>query len=258
MAEIQKAKQVKVIALTIFLCITGLSAVRGRDWGKVTSVYDGDTIQVRLDTGESEKVRLIGIDTPEMGDEREMVRFQAETAKRFTYYTIYGEKIRLTYDWDKRDEYGRLLAYVWLPDGMFNEMILRRGYASPLLHFPFKKEYMDRFKNAAEDARRSNRGLWKEHPYPPIDSREAGSFLGRMFAVEFRCNDILRRRNYILLTSKTGEFAAFIYREDLKEFPDLRSLKNHTLRVSGMIEDYRGRPQMVLFFPFQLEVTHKP
>ena len=258
MAEIQKAKQVKVIALTIFLCITGLSAVRGRDWGKVTAVYDGDTIQVRLDTGESEKVRLIGIDTPEMGDEREMVRFQAETAKRFTYYTIYGEKIRLTYDWDKRDEYGRLLAYVWLPDGMFNEMILRRGYASPLLHFPFKKEYMDRFKNAAEDARRSNRGLWKEHPYPPIDSREAGSFLGCMFAVEFRCNDILRRRNYILLTSKKGEFAAFIYREDLKEFPDLRSLKNHTLRVSGMIEDYRGRPQMVLFSPFQLEVTHKP
>jgi micrococcal nuclease len=245
-------RNIRVLIAAVLVLNSGLSTEQEFDWGVVTTVYDGDTIQVRLDSGASEKVRLLGIDTPEMGDERTMVRFQAETAKRFTYYSLFRRKVQLTYDWDKRDEYGRLLAYVRLPDGMFNEIILSRGYASAFLKYPFKNETMQRFKEAAAEAKETKKGLWKALPYPVIDSREAESFLGRMFAVKFRCEEIIRRREYILLRSNAGRFAAFIYRRDLTGFPDLAGLKNQQLIVSGMIEDYRGNPQMVLFFPFQL------
>ncbi len=248
-------KLIFIMTAAILFLNSGLPVEQDPDWGVVTAVYDGDTIRVQLDSGDSEKVRLLGIDTPELGDDRKLVRFQAETAKRFSYYYLYRQKVRLTYDWDKRDDYGRLLAYVWLPDGMFNETILHKGYASALLKFPFKKEYMARFRAAAGRARDSNKGLWKDFPYPVIDSREAGSFLARMYAVKFRCEEIVRRNNYVLLRPKQGRFAALIYRKNLNGFPGIDSMKNQSLTVSGMIEDYRGQPQMVLFFPFQLTMN---
>ncbi len=241
----------------MMICMPGLCNPDA-EWGIVTAVYDGDTIRVQLDNGESEKVRLLGIDTPEMDDERRQVRFQAETAKRFSYYYLFREKVRLTFDWDKRDDYGRLLAYIWLPEGMFNEIIINKGYAVAFLRFPFNKKWMQRFKAAEKRAREAGRGLWNDFPYPVIDSREAGSFLGRMFAVRFKCGEIVERNNYVLLRSLSGRFAAFIYRKDLKKFPELKTLKNQWLTVSGMIEDYRGNPQMVLFFPFQLSMNHQP
>ena len=55
-------------------------------WGTVTAVYDGDTIRVKLDNGDSEIVRLIGVDAPELGDERDEVRFLAFMSKRFAFY----------------------------------------------------------------------------------------------------------------------------------------------------------------------------
>lgn len=251
--SVEKLKKKNLAAAVLLLLLLTASSGEVPDRGLITVVYDGDTIGVRLDSGDFEKVRLIGIDAPELGDDREMVRYQAEISKRFAYSYLHRRKTRLTYDWEKRDKYGRLLAYVWTEDGMFNEIILRRGYASVFLKFPFKNEYRVRFKKAESLAREEKSGLWKDFPYPVVDAHEAGCYLRRMCAVRFRCGEIVERKNYILLKEKSGRFSAFIYRKDMNGFPRLETLKNKRLRVSGMIEDYRGNPQMVLFSPLQLQ-----
>lgn len=121
---------------------------------RVTRVVDGDT--VRLDGLGS--VRLIGIDTPEVfGGQECFGREAAAFAKRSL---APGAAVRYRAGIEQRDRYGRLLAYVYLPDGrLFNELLAERGYATPLT-IPPNDELADRFVAAARRARRRHLGLW--------------------------------------------------------------------------------------------------
>jgi micrococcal nuclease len=71
-----------------------------------------------------------------------------------------GKEVRLEYDWQKRDKYGRLLAYVYLMDGTFlNAEIIKQGYGFAYTHFPFK--YLEEFRRFEREARENGRGLWR-------------------------------------------------------------------------------------------------
>ena len=94
------------------------------DQGTVVVVYDGDTIKVKFDNGIERRVRLIGIDTPEIGEEPLEAPLEALLAKRFTFYHLFRQRVKLTYEHELEDRYGRLLAYVWNEKGMFNQFIL--------------------------------------------------------------------------------------------------------------------------------------
>ncbi len=124
----------------------------------VRKVVDGDTIEV---TG-GERVRLIGIDTPETkAPDRPVGCFGAE-ASRFTAGVIPpGTTVRLVGDAEQRDQYGRLLAYVYRgSDGLFvNAELLRRGYAQ-LLTIPPNIAHADEFAAIAGAARTGSQGLW--------------------------------------------------------------------------------------------------
>ena len=121
----------------------------------VERVVDGDTIVVR-DVG---RVRLIGVDTPETVHPSRPVEFFGKEASAFTKRLVDGKRVRLEYDQQRTDRYGRTLAYVHLPDGTFvNAEIIRRGYGHAYTRFPFK--YLDRFRGLERDARRAGRGLW--------------------------------------------------------------------------------------------------
>ena len=91
-----------ILSLGIFLSGSEVSTeiLGDKDSAKVIHVIDGDTVRVRFSDGREGKVRLLGIDSPEMGDRRETVRIQAHMAKRFTFYHLYGEEVWLSYDWD--------------------------------------------------------------------------------------------------------------------------------------------------------------
>jgi micrococcal nuclease len=121
---------------------------------RVTRVVDGDT--VRLDGLGS--VRLIGIDTPEVFGARECFGREASAfAKRSL---APGAPVRYRLGAEQRDRYGRLLAYVYLPDGrLFNELLAERGYATPLT-IPPNDDLADRFVAAARRARERHLGLW--------------------------------------------------------------------------------------------------
>jgi micrococcal nuclease len=128
------------------------------DQGICTRVVDGDTIVVKLN-GQEEKVRLIGVDTPETVHPSKPVEYFGKEASRFTRQMVEGRRVTLEYDWQRRDKYGRLLAYVFLENQtMLNEEIVKQGYGFAYTRFPFK--YLEKFRGLEREARENNRGLW--------------------------------------------------------------------------------------------------
>lgn len=141
----------------------------------VKKVNDGDTFEVEID-GKSEKVRMLGIDTPEKWDsdkfERDLKRTgkDKETIKKlgtlssdFTTRLIGGKKVILIPDTkgDNKDRYGRLLRYVYLEDGTFvNLKIVEEGYANAYRKFNVSKQ--NEFIQAENQAREKKKGLWGE------------------------------------------------------------------------------------------------
>lgn len=124
----------------------------------VARVSDGDTIVVDRTT----RVRLIGIDTPETQDPRASVQCFGPEASRHTAELVPpGTPVRLVYDVERTDRYGRTLAYVYrLSDGLFvNLALLRDGFAT-MATFPPNVAHVEEFRAAERQAREASRGLW--------------------------------------------------------------------------------------------------
>ena len=127
----------------------------------IERVVDGDTLVVRID-GRAETVRLIGIDTPETLDPDEPVECYGPEATAYTTSLLpRGTPVRLERDVEARDDYDRLLAYVYrATDGLFvNAEIVRAGHAS-VLTFPLNVTHTETFVAAAREARAERRGFW--------------------------------------------------------------------------------------------------
>jgi micrococcal nuclease len=130
----------------------------GRTSVPVVEVTDGDTIRVDLD-GRATPVRLIGIDTPERDGPYTSLECYGEDASRFTHDALDGRTVELEFDVERTDRYGRTLAYVWLDGALFNERLVRSGYAV-VTTFPPNVRYVERFTAAQRHARGEQRGLW--------------------------------------------------------------------------------------------------
>lgn len=124
----------------------------------VTRVVDGDTVEVRF-RGRPLTVRLIGIDTPESVAPGEPVQCFAIKASDYTTERLDGEDVRLEFDVERIDPFGRTLAYVWLGNELFNETLVREGYAF-VTTYPPNVRYVDRFRAAQRSARSESRGVW--------------------------------------------------------------------------------------------------
>ena len=129
----------------------------------ILRIIDGDTIIVDID-GISEKVRLIGVNTPETVDTRRKVECFGKEASRFVADILAGTSVSLEADASQgdRDRYGRLLRYVYLPDGtLLNRVIIAEGYGYEYTYnIPYR--YMNEFKDAERTAQKLEKGLWAE------------------------------------------------------------------------------------------------
>lgn len=126
---------------------------------RVVRVTDGDTIRVEVD-GRSERVRYIGIDTPETRHSPRGPQPFAEEASEANRRLVAGREVRLVFDVSERDRYGRLLAYVYLRDGTFvNAKLVEEGYARALT-VPPNVRHADDFRALEARARSERRGLW--------------------------------------------------------------------------------------------------
>ena len=143
----------QLIHLIIIVTITA-SAIAG-DLVKVVRVIDGDTFVI--ETGE--RVRLIGIDTPETVHPSKPVEFYGKEASNFTKQLIEGKRLRLEYDQQRKDRYGRVLAYAFLDSTFINAKLIQEGYAHAYTRFPFK--YSEEFREYEREAMRKGVGLWR-------------------------------------------------------------------------------------------------
>lgn len=139
----------------------------------VTRVVDGDTIEARIG-GEVEDVRLIGVDTPETVKPGEPVQCFGPQASRFTHSWLAGERVRLVFGVERRDVYGRLLAYAYIEDStfdvpraaqsptrprFFNSILISRGLARSLT-IPPNDRFAPLLERLELAAARAGRGLW--------------------------------------------------------------------------------------------------
>lgn len=126
----------------------------------VKQFSDGDTIVVDMN-GKAERVRFIGVDTPETHKPNAPVQCYGPAAAAFTKRTIGSQRVRLESDplSTNRDRYDRLLRYVYLPDGtLMNERLIQEGYGFYYPYFPFSKS--QQFAAAGEAAQTAHKGVW--------------------------------------------------------------------------------------------------
>lgn len=125
---------------------------------EVVRVVDGDTVEARIGD-EVEDVRLIGVDTPETVKPGTPVQCFGERASHFTKRRLTDRRVRLVFGVERRDVYGRLLAYAYLGDRFFNPVLVRRGLARTLTISP-NDRFASRFRRLELAAARAGRGLW--------------------------------------------------------------------------------------------------
>ncbi|MBA2692229.1 MAG: thermonuclease family protein [Rubrobacter sp.] len=151
----------------------------------VARVVDGDTIEVFPEVYSESSVRLIGMDAPEEFDDSGAEPYASE-ATAFAGERLAGETVRLEFDEEIVDDYGRLLAYVYLDGEMFNEVLVEEGFAQ-VATFPPNTRYFDRFEAAQERARGAGRGIWGLPESEACVLRDRGNGIGGV------CSQRLRR-----------------------------------------------------------------
>lgn len=125
----------------------------------VVRVVDGDTFIVDYN-GEQERVRLIGVDTPESvhPNEEKNTEFGNEVSN-YSKKMLTGKQVALEFDIEERDKYGRLLAYAYLDGQMYNKLLLEKGYAQ-VSTYPPNVKYVDDFVAIQKQAREDKVGMW--------------------------------------------------------------------------------------------------
>ena len=123
---------------------------------RVQRAVDGDTLLLDDRT----RVRLLGVDTPETKKPDWPVEPFGPEAHDFTSQHVEGRKVRLEFDKERHDKYGRVLAYVYLDDWFLNEELIRAGLGRAITNHPYSESMKRRFRAAQREAQRERRGIW--------------------------------------------------------------------------------------------------
>ena len=214
----------------------------------ITRVRDGDTIECQG----GEAVRLIGIDSPE----RDQSPFGAMATRGLLAFVSLHDTIQLSSDKEARDQYGRVLAYLWIGGGeLFNELIIRQGFAAAFLKYPFREDFQKLFRAAAGAARKENRGFWRTEDPEVIPVSQVRAHLGEIVSVRLLCAEVLKKGSFLCLRPAEDEFEALIPRDRVSFFPGADSWEGKEIRLTGFMEEFAGRPQMIVSFLRQLRLT---
>ncbi len=147
-----------MVALAAMLCGCGARPQGPPSEALVIQVGDGDTVTI----AGGQKVRLLGIDTPELEREGRPADFLAHKAKAELAKLVQGRQVRLEYDKLRYDQYGRLLAHLFLPDGLYvNVELVRQGLAKVYI-FPPNTRHQETLLAAQRQALEARRGLWQQ------------------------------------------------------------------------------------------------
>jgi micrococcal nuclease len=234
---------------------------------KVDHVVDGDTF-VKED---GKSVRLLGINAVEVGQPG------ADIAKAFLESMILGKEVTLETDSVEHDNFGRLLAHVWIDTVYVNGRMVRKGYTQTYFVSP-NRMYNDHLLQLERDAERARRGLWalgafqfsdislsssSEDTVPPEDLiswEDAADYIGKVKTVE---GEVVASYN----SGKTcflnfhpdyqNHFTAVIFASDFDKFPPEPEelYLRRTVRIRGLIKEYKGKPEIILQNPEQIRIV---
>ncbi len=221
----------------------------------VEYVIDGDTVVI--DTGE--RVRYIGMDTPEAGEP-----FYEEARER-NRALVGGKKVRLVFcDAERRDKYGRLLAWVY-SDGVFvNKRLVEEGLARKFPVPPCGRFRYGEFKKAEDLARARKLGLWstgaaerRASPKKTITPQEAPSHIGKTVRVRGRVEGVIGKPDGVVLTFEGGGLTAVISPGLLRKLKDSGTdpagFGGRVVTVRGLVRVYRGAPEILLKRPSDIK-----
>ncbi|MDK2892957.1 thermonuclease family protein [Methanohalophilus sp.] len=235
-------------------CISPFDSGIPNSTDTVVRVVDGDTFVI----SSGEKVRLIGIDTPEVDEP-----YYSEATYALSELVM-GKQVLLEGDTSNRDKYGRLLRYVWVDGVLVNEQLVRDGFAEAKAYEPDVK-YQHRFENAEEYAKQNRLGIWGIKTNligEVVDYLDAGRYVGETKIVE----------GFVVSTSKVedkgiiflnfhdpyeGYFSVVIWSDDWDKFPDSPDSMYYgkKVRVTGLIQEYSGSPEIIVNEPSQIEIV---
>lgn len=153
----------QLIFLFTFLFFFAQAQLQENTWYKVSKITDGDTFYVMTKNSEKFKIRLIGIDAPESYNVGKKFRkeYFGKEAKVLATNLLKNKKVKLTFDVQKTDRYGRILAYAYLENGVFlNQYLVENGFAV-VATFPPNVKFVEVFTKAEKSARNKKLGLWK-------------------------------------------------------------------------------------------------
>jgi micrococcal nuclease len=168
----------------------------------VERVVDGDTL---LLTNKA-RVRLQGVDTPETVQPNHPVEPWGPESSEFTREFIGDGRVRLRFDLERKDRYGRFLAYVYKGERMLNEELLRAGLARARLEYRYSDTMKRRFREAEQEARDAGRGIWSGLPEPQANRARLPLPLGEGVAELVTVQPTLGRSEFlrIQLHAQTG------------------------------------------------------
>ncbi|MBP8290756.1 MAG: thermonuclease family protein [Chromatiaceae bacterium] len=212
---------------------------------RVTQVIDGDTLELKDKT----RVRLIGINTPEIGRDGKPDDPGARQASAALRDLLAGSgwRVRLVADGEGRDRYGRRLAHLFDDQRRnLSEQLIERGlaYQSP---FPANPKFLDCYKRAEDEARGAKRGLWGR---PPLDAARIKASATGFERIAGRVKSVGSYRDGMRIKLEGG-LDLYIQSEDLRHFDvaRLRKLTDQRLEVHGWIYRQQGQPRMRLRHP---------
>ena len=252
------------VAGALFCCLAGFGLLsahatetacrqdRSDETVQVAYIHDGDTLWLK----DGRKVRIIGINTPELARKEHPAEPLAELA-RDELRQLLGKSatIQLRQDKEETDHYGRLLAHVFMNKGInISEWLLRRGLAYAI-SIPPNLWQMDCYQRAEQNARSHNKGLWSGKVDRVLEANSLSDDIRGFQIIRGRIRNISHSRNTVWLNFNK-QFAVRILRKDLTWFKemDFEKLTGKPLEVRGWVQYHTRQLRMRIKHPAAIHI----
>jgi micrococcal nuclease len=225
----------------------------GYGFYRVKKVFDGDTLMLE----DSRKVRLLGVNTPEVEHRNQPEQAGGEEAKRWLTGKLQNRKVRLETDAEATDKYGRTLAHVFTDrKEHINLQLVEQGLATVNI-YPPNLLYVDTLVKAERNAQQSRLGIWRKPEYDPIPvDRLTASGHSGWTRVSGRIVDLRSSRKFVYLKF-SNKFEARIEKQGLPMFPDLSRYLGQAVEVRGWLNKYKGGYSMLIRHPSAISTDLK-
>jgi endonuclease YncB( thermonuclease family) len=226
-----------------------LSWLGDERWVTVAKVYDGDTFQTR----HGEKVRLLNLNTPEIQHRDNLAQPGGNKASKALNALILGQQVKLTFDKEKKDKYGRTLAHIWMRDGLWvNQYMIQKGYAHVYTFEP-NTRWVQKLLKAEHQAREKKLGIWGLNRFKVLDAQHLStSVIGQFRVVEGKVSRINDKKGWSFRMGKLNISIPRRVRGIFHQPPHLHI--GESVSVRGKVRVSRkGQLFLALYSPYDLE-----